>query len=210
MPATRRKPRQSRARASSEALQEAFVRVLIDKGYGGVTVREVAAVAGVGIGTFYEYVANKEALAALTIHLRVKGLAQALSACTERHRGQPLRVLVPALIDAQVDLVLGDAVSWAALFMLERQISTPEVYRKYYDQFVELWSPALAAASDAPEATRLSVMARMVHSQVYGWVIQNLLTLGPGLDRQALREEVQVAVRSYLAGSGLLFLAKQG
>lgn len=210
MPATRRKPRQSRARASSEALQEAFVRVLIDKGYAGVTVREVAAVAGVGIGTFYEYVANKEALAALTIHLRVKGLAQALSACTERHRGQPLRVLVPALIDAQVDLVLGDAVSWAALFMLERQISTPEVYRKYYDQFVELWSQALAAASDAPEATRLSVMARMVHSQVYGWVIQNLLTLGPGLDRQALREEVQVAVRSYLAGSGLLFLAKQG
>ena len=36
------------------------------------------------------------------------------------------------------------------LFMLERQISTPEVYRKYYDQFVELWSQALAAASDAP------------------------------------------------------------
>ena len=34
-----------------------------------------------------------------------------------------------------------------------------------------------------------------MHSQVYGWVIQNLLTLGPGLDRQALREEVQVAMR---------------
>lgn len=195
---TRRKPRQSRAKASSEALQEAFVRVLIDKGYGGVTVREVAAVAGVGIGTFYEYVANKEALAALTIHLRVKGLAQALIACTDQHRGQPLKVLVPALIDAQVDQVLGDAVSWAALFMLERQVSTPEVYRKHYDQFVELWSQALAAASDAPTAARLPVMARMVHSLVYGWVTQNLLTLGPELDRQALRTEVHLAVHSYL------------
>ncbi len=200
MPATRRKPRQSRARASSEALQEAFVRVLIDKGYGGVTVREVAAVAGVGIGTFYEYVANKEALAALTIHLRVKGLAQALIACTEQHRGQPLKTLVPALIDGQVDQVLGDAVSWAALFMLERQVSTPEVYRKHYDQFVELWTQALAAACDAPEAARLPVMARMVHSLVYGWVTQNLLTLGPELDRQALRTEVHLAVRSYLTG----------
>lgn len=200
MPATRRKPRQSRARASSEALQEAFVRVLIDKGYGGVTVREVAAVAGVGIGTFYEYVANKEALAALTIHLRVKGLAQALIACTDQHRGQPLKTLVPALIDGQVDQVLGDAVSWAALFMLERQVSTPEVYRKHYDQFVELWTQALAAACDAPEAARLPVMARMVHSLVYGWVTQNLLTLGPELDRQALRTEVHLAVRSYLTG----------
>jgi len=43
-------------------------------------------------------------------------------------------------------------------------------------------------------------MARMVHSLVYGWVTQNLLTLGPELDRQALRTEVHLAVRSYLTG----------
>ena len=54
LPATRRKPRQSRARASSEALQEAFVRVLIDKGYGGVTVRG-GCCGWRGIGTFYEH-----------------------------------------------------------------------------------------------------------------------------------------------------------
>ncbi|MDE2000249.1 MAG: TetR/AcrR family transcriptional regulator, partial [Burkholderiales bacterium] len=135
--ATRRKPRQSRARASSEALQEAFVRVLIERGFAGVTVREVAAVAGVGIGTFYEYVANKEALAALTIHMRVKALAQALNDCIERHRGQALRMLVSALIDEQVTRVMDEAEPWSALFMLERQVSTPEAYRKHYAQFVD-------------------------------------------------------------------------
>ncbi len=52
--ALRRRPQQSRARASSEALQDAFVRVLLDRGYAAMTVRELAGVAGVGIGTFYE------------------------------------------------------------------------------------------------------------------------------------------------------------
>ena len=75
-PAMRRRPRQSRARASSQALQEAFVRVLLDGGCEKTTVREVVAVAGVGVGTFYEYFGNMPALAALVVHQHVKALAQ--------------------------------------------------------------------------------------------------------------------------------------
>jgi AcrR family transcriptional regulator len=58
----RRRPMQSRAYASSQALQEAFVRVLIEEGFEKTTVREVTAVAGVGIGTFYDYFGNMDAL----------------------------------------------------------------------------------------------------------------------------------------------------
>lgn len=196
--ATRRKPRQSRARASSEALQEAFVRVLLERGYAGVTVREVAAVAGVGVGTFYEYVGNKQALAALTIHMRVKSLAQALQAGIEVQRGRPLVELVGALLDQQVSLVMADATSWAALFMVERLVSTPEAYRKHYDQFVDLWEQALAVASDAPGGVQLAEQARMVHAISYGWITQSLLTQGPTLSQLALRQEMERAVLAYL------------
>eukprot|EP01032_Pedospumella_encystans_P032668 gene32668-biopygen26940 len=54
----RRRPLQARSWATSLAVQEAFVRVLLERGYDGVTIREVAAVAGVGIGTFYALTAN--------------------------------------------------------------------------------------------------------------------------------------------------------
>ena len=57
-PQIRRRPRQSRAQASAQALQDAFVRVLLERGYEKTTIREVAAVAGVGVGTFYEYFGN--------------------------------------------------------------------------------------------------------------------------------------------------------
>lgn len=184
-------------------MQEAFVRVLMERGYAGVTIREVAAVAGVGVGTFYEYVANKQALAALTIHMRVKRLAQAMSDYVSAHRGEPMLVLVQGLIDEQLDRVMDEAAVWAALFMLERQVSSPDAYRKHYDQFVALWGEALLASGQASAPSlvpaRVPVVARMVHTLVYGWVTQCLLTQGPALDRAALHAEVKRAAQAYLA-----------
>jgi len=199
--ATRRKPQQTRAKFSSEALQEAFVRVLLERGYERVTVREVAAVAGVGVGTFYEYVANKEALAALTIHMCVKQQAQAMQASMERNRGQPLTDMVQAIIHDQVELLMGDADKWVALFLLERRVSSSNAYLKHYDQFVAMWRQALASACEPLGEERLDHVARMVHAIVYGWVTQCLMTLGAGLDKARLKQELLSAVRGYLQDS---------
>src|SRR4030081_4140458 len=93
--AMRRRPVQSRAYASSQALQEAFVRVLSEDGFERTTVREVTAVAGVGIGTFYDYFGNMDALAALCIHRRMKALALAARS-EERRVGEERRSWVSA------------------------------------------------------------------------------------------------------------------
>lgn len=196
--ATRRKPQQTRAKFSSEALQEAFVRVLLERGYERVTVREVAAVAGVGVGTFYEYVANKEALAALTIHMCVKQQAQAMQASVERYRGQPLTDMAKAIVNDQVELLMGDADKWLALFLLERRVSSLDAYRKQYDQYVAMWRRALASACEPLSEERIDQAARMVHTIVYGWVTQSLMTLGAGLDKARLKEELLSAVGGYL------------
>ena len=194
----RRKPQQSRARASSDALQEAFVRVLIEQGFARVTVREVAAVAGVGIGTFYEYVGNKEALAALTIHIRVKGLAQALQTGIEASQHTSVIDLAMDLIDGQIQRVSQDAPSWAALFLLERQISAPDAYRKHYDQFVALWTQALAPALTECPAPEIQTAARTIHGVVYGLVSQELITMGDQAHLLALGVQIKTLVRQYL------------
>ncbi len=195
---TRRRPQQTRARISSEALQEAFVRVLLDRGYERVTIRELASVAGVGIGTFYEYVANKEALAALTIHMCVKQQAQAMQASIARHQGAPRANVVRGIIDDQIELLMGDADKWRALLLLERRISAPDAYRKHYAQYVALWRQALASAGDPVPEDRLDAVARMVHTMVYGWVAQSLMTLGSDLDKALLKQELMRAVGAYL------------
>jgi AcrR family transcriptional regulator len=60
----RRRPRQARSQVTVSALLEAAARVLLKQGYEGCTTKEVAEVAGVGIGSLYEYFPNKEALIA--------------------------------------------------------------------------------------------------------------------------------------------------
>lgn len=58
----RRKPKQARAHDTVEVLLEAAARILAAHGYAGATTNRIAEAAGVGVGTVYEYFANKDAL----------------------------------------------------------------------------------------------------------------------------------------------------
>ena len=80
----RRRPRQSRAKLTQEALQESFVRLLHERYAHEITIREITDVAGVGLGTFYEYFSKKEDLVALTIHQHVKTNAEQLKSYAQR------------------------------------------------------------------------------------------------------------------------------
>ena len=58
----RRTPRQARARATVDAVLEAAAQVLVEVGYSKANTNHIAAVAGVSIGSLYEYFPGKEAI----------------------------------------------------------------------------------------------------------------------------------------------------
>jgi len=58
----RRKPIQGRSRATVEAVLQATARILVRRGWSGMTTNHVAAKAGVSVGTLYEYFPGKDAL----------------------------------------------------------------------------------------------------------------------------------------------------
>ncbi|CBL46530.1 Transcriptional regulator [gamma proteobacterium HdN1] len=55
-----RKPIQQRSKATVEAIVEAGIICVAKRGIEGTTTRHIAAVAGIGIGSLYEYFENKE------------------------------------------------------------------------------------------------------------------------------------------------------
>ncbi|MFA5940476.1 MAG: helix-turn-helix domain-containing protein [Sinimarinibacterium sp.] len=57
-------PRQVRAKATFDAIIEAGAQVLAAEGYAAVTTNRVAEVAGVSIGSLYEYFPNKQSIIA--------------------------------------------------------------------------------------------------------------------------------------------------
>ena len=55
-----RKPQQQRAKATVDAIVEAGFICVADRGAAGTTTRHIADVAGISVGSLYEYFANKE------------------------------------------------------------------------------------------------------------------------------------------------------
>lgn len=197
--AKRRKPAQSRARATAEAIQQAFIQLLAENGYEQISIRQVISLAGVGIGSFYEYFSSKEALAAVCIHLRVKDIATAMRACVDAQRGAPLPERIDALMGVQIQAALAEPEHWAALFLIERRISEVEAFRKPYAEFVQIWVDMLDAGPGMPTGRRNTETAFTIHSMIYGFVSQALMTQIPQLDPSSLRATIRTAVHGYVS-----------
>ncbi len=205
-PATvRRKPRQSRAYHTSRALQEAFVRLLVEQGYFRITIREIVAVAGTGLGSFYEYFASKEDLARVCLHLRSKALLLALRAAVVRSAGQPLRAIVDAVIDSQIEAHRPNPQEWGAHYLLERHYSDAEAYRKMYERFVSAWVAVFEAACDLPAQWPTREAARVCQTILYGLFAHTHIGASdtPHADViQALERQARTAIQAYLDAVG--------
>ena len=173
----RRKPRQSRARITQEALIESFVRLLHERPAHKITIREITELAGVGLGTFYEYFSKKEDLIALTIHQHVKNNAEALKSYAqsryELSTNLTLESYLQQIIQFQLQQIRAEQFLWAQTFLLERQISSIEIYQKSYAMMVQMWQHILA--SFIKDTTQLNHVSLNVQRICYGFVSQTLL-----------------------------------
>ncbi|MDM0114103.1 TetR/AcrR family transcriptional regulator [Variovorax sp. J22R133] len=198
--APRRKPRQSRAHHTSRALQEAFVRLLVERGYAGITIREIVSVAGTGLGSFYEYFAGKEDLARVCLHLRSKALLMDTRNAALARAGRPLQEIADAIIDAQVAAHSLHPQEWGAHYLLERHLSSSDAYRKMYERFVDEWAAAFATASDALPDALSHEAARVSHAVLYGVVSHTFIHAGGVPDMQAMAQFARRTVWAYLKG----------
>jgi AcrR family transcriptional regulator len=195
----RRRPTQSRARATADAIRQAFVQLLVDKGYEQVSIRQVISLAGVGIGSFYEYFSSKDELAAVCVHLLIKEIKAAMRQRIDATRNEPLPARVQALIEAQAAAPLAEPEQWRALFLVERQVSDIEAYRRLYDEFVRLWAEALTAGPDWPASVPVAEAAFAAHAMTYSLVSQTLMISTRPPDPQAIRKLLGTAVHGYLS-----------
>ncbi|XAH23361.1 TetR/AcrR family transcriptional regulator [Xylophilus sp. GW821-FHT01B05] len=144
----RRRPQQSRARHTAGALQDAFVRLLVERDYDAVTIREIVDLAGTGLGSFYEYFANKEDLAKVCVHLRSKTLLRALQSLGQDSDRASLESMVCLVIERLADIHRESPSHWGAHYLLERRLSGIAAYSKMYERFVREWARLIGAASD--------------------------------------------------------------
>jgi AcrR family transcriptional regulator len=99
----RRTPRQRRAQQTVEAVLDAVVRLLKRGGSAAVTTNRIAEVAGVSIGSVYQYFPDKQGIF-LALHQRhIEQIDRLVQEKLFEHAASPLDVLMRAMIEALVD-----------------------------------------------------------------------------------------------------------
>jgi AcrR family transcriptional regulator len=195
----RRRPSQSRAWMTSGAIQDAFVLLLVERGYDAISMREIAGVAGVGLGTLYQYFPGKESIAAVTVRSWMRKQVAVVAAAAQASAARTLEQTVTDLAAAHLRGLLEHADAWRALLHVERAISSPQSYREIYREFVALYQDAFIAATDwlaDLDAQRIAFNAFTIVNAIAG---QSLLVLDASVDPDAIARHAQCAVAAYIA-----------
>jgi AcrR family transcriptional regulator len=109
---------QERSRATVAALIEATARILVSEGFDRASTNRVADLAGVSVGSLYQYFPNKEALVLAVI---------------EQHHRDIMRVVGNALTEI-VSLSLEEAVRRIVTAAIEAHRVDPELHRVLAEQ----------------------------------------------------------------------------
>src|SRR5208282_3960199 len=98
--AVRRRPRQRRAHQTVEAVLDSVVRILKREGVDAVTTNRIAEVAGVSIGSVYQYFPDKRAIYVALHQRHVDQIDRIVESTLVDHAASSLDDFVRAMIDA--------------------------------------------------------------------------------------------------------------
>jgi len=104
-PATkpRKRASQERSRATVAALVEATARILVSEGFDKASTNRIAEVAGVSVGSLYQYFPSKEALVIAVAERHHQDIMQVVRGTLGRIAGLPVEDAVRSIVAVAVD-----------------------------------------------------------------------------------------------------------
>jgi AcrR family transcriptional regulator len=193
----RREPKQRRARRTVDAVLDAVVRVLKREGFNAITTNRVAEVAGVSIGSLYQYFPDKGAIFAALHQRHIDEIDRLVETTLVEHAASSLDELMRAMIEAMVDAHTTDPELYELLLteVPHRAGGTKDFAVRLYGAF------SLAISSGAPELKKrgdldkvVFVVTHMVEALSHGAILRR----PPGLSLADAKAEIVRAVLAYL------------
>jgi AcrR family transcriptional regulator len=197
----RKQPRQARAQGTVNAILDATVRVLDREGLDAATTTRIAEVAGVSIGSLYQYFAHRDAI---------------LSALQDREFDRTLALMQKVFADANLDDAPAKTVTAALRGLAELYAVSPGLHRvlaieglrvakaEHVHAFdlrvIDLVRHFLSATRAPVQRRNVDAAAFILYQSVRATMLAYLLERPPGLDSERLIEELANFVMAYLVG----------
>jgi AcrR family transcriptional regulator len=198
--AVRRQPQQRRARQTVDAVLEAVVRIVKREGMKAVTTNRVAEVAGVSIGSVYQYFPDKRAMFVALHRRHIEEIDQLVNRTIVEHAHSSLAGLIRAVFDALIEAHASDPEYSGVIF--SEIPHRPEGTNDFAVRLRGVFRLALGSKSselkrprDLDKAT--FVVANMIDALAHGAVLRR----PPGLSLDEAKKEAVRAVLAYLTGS---------
>ncbi|MFZ6874379.1 TetR/AcrR family transcriptional regulator [Undibacterium sp. Di27W] len=166
----RKAPRQQRSQVMVNTILEAATRVLAQRGWANFKTNEVAEVAGISIGSLYQYFPDKLGLAE---EIRKRHLSAVLAALSNSAHGEAattLELRVTRLIDGVIAV---HAVDQALHRVLLKEVpfvtvaNGEEFEREYQGRYRELIAVSAGAIPNASDEVAARVLAAAVEGVVH-------------------------------------------
>lgn len=188
----RKRPSQSRAAATFEAVLEAAARILEEDGLDAVNTNAVAERAGVSVGSLYQYFPSKQAILAELIRRERGSFLARITAVARNDIGEDASGTIAGLIDAAVAHQLDRPHMARALEYAECVLPLEEETQSLFESVVREIETVLRRYGIADPHTA----ARDVVALSRGLI--DAAGLAGEKDSAALRERVSRAVTGYL------------
>jgi AcrR family transcriptional regulator len=198
---SRRRPQQQRSQRTVEAVLDAVARVLKREGAAGVTTNRIAQVAGVSIGSVYQYFPDKHAIYRALRQRHVEQMVRLVEVELVERADADLETLLRGLIDAMIaahaiDPGLYDLLLRQAPHDAELEADTERRIRGAF---------RLAISAHAEEFERPPELDRLVfilRQSVEALAHAVVLYRPASLSLSAAKEEAARAVFAYLRAHG--------
>jgi AcrR family transcriptional regulator len=198
VPTKTRKPRQTRSKATVEAIVEAGFIALDRHGLSGTTTRHIAEIAGLGVGSLYEYFANKQAVyVAMNGHFTDEIVAMVRGLIPTLVRSD-IRTLVKTLLSNFRDLLNRDEgryLRYAGYAMQNKRHRHPEPVEKLLNELV------MQYVMHNPELMRLKNLPAISYILITGGIftiIRHLAEPHPSIRFEDLSQGLADMAASYL------------
>lgn len=163
-----KRPTQARAKATVQAVFDAFVRIWQRDGWAKLTTRAVALEAGIAVGTLYDYFPSKIALHSGYVRHCMESLMRAV----DEQAAQPPGLTWQERVHRLVQIACGVDRSGLAWFhpemqALEPQVAEPKHQRRAHEELMAMWQRVFDACDDLPSRPSPATVEAL-HLAVWG------------------------------------------
>ena len=194
----RKTPKQTRSKELVSAIFEATVRILPKVGSYQITTKKIAEIAGVSIGSLYQYFPNKEALLGSLMDFMMKETTDQAFKRIDELEGLPLDDFISRFIDFTLELFLSDKEKIGEIYRrapeLSRIPNLLELRREVVVRLARLLRVQRPELSEEDSVRRVFIAVNSVLGIIHTMIYDPTQTYS----NEELAREMKIMVTGYL------------